>query len=140
MDIPHLLEEAIIWHGRTRFLVQTWFPLVSMSVTISAEMPPGFLIWKRVWRRRGAPVIPIFPTPRRFSESEIKYWPPIAEVVGTRELPPVLNERYNAAGGEGTTLCRIFPVIRRAWASVDNSLFLWRFDKWSFYGSICSII
>lgn len=57
-------------------------------------------------------------------------WPPMVEVVDTRELPPVLIERYNAAGGEGTALCGIFPEIRRAWASVDNSLFLWRFDKW----------
>nr|XP_011466271.1 PREDICTED: nuclear pore complex protein NUP155-like [Fragaria vesca subsp. vesca] len=57
-------------------------------------------------------------------------WPPLAEVVDTWELPPVLIERYNAAGGEGTTLCGIFPEIRRAWASIDNSLFLWRFDKW----------
>ncbi|KAF7808616.1 nuclear pore complex protein NUP155 [Senna tora] len=57
-------------------------------------------------------------------------WPPSVEVVDTWELPPVLIERYNAAGGEGTALCGIFPEIRRAWASVDNSLFLWRFDKW----------
>jgi len=57
-------------------------------------------------------------------------WPPLAEVVENRELPPVLIERYNASGGEGTALCGIFPEIRRAWASVDNSLFLWRFDKW----------
>uniref|UniRef100_A0A0A0KJ04 Nucleoporin Nup133/Nup155-like N-terminal domain-containing protein n=3 Tax=Cucumis sativus TaxID=3659 RepID=A0A0A0KJ04_CUCSA len=56
-------------------------------------------------------------------------WPPLVEVVDTWELPPVLIERYNAAGGEGTALCGIFPEIRRAWASVDNSLFLWRFDK-----------
>ncbi|KAL7000866.1 hypothetical protein U1Q18_002016 [Sarracenia purpurea var. burkii] len=47
------------------------------------------------------------------------------EVVDTWELPPVLIERYNAAGGEGTALCGIFPEIRRAWATVDNSLFLW---------------
>ncbi|XP_030496960.2 nuclear pore complex protein NUP155 [Cannabis sativa] len=59
-----------------------------------------------------------------------KEWPPLVEVVDTWELPPVLVERYNAAGGEGTALCGIFPEIRRAWASVDNSLFLWRFDKW----------
>lgn len=26
--------------------------------------------------------------------------------------------------------CGVFPEIKRAWASVDNSLFLWRFDKW----------
>uniref|UniRef100_A0A7N0TFW8 Nuclear pore complex protein NUP155 n=1 Tax=Kalanchoe fedtschenkoi TaxID=63787 RepID=A0A7N0TFW8_KALFE len=57
-------------------------------------------------------------------------WPPLVEVVDTWELPQVLIERYNAAGGEGTALCGIFPEIRRAWASVDNSLFLWRFDKW----------
>lgn len=57
-------------------------------------------------------------------------WPPLVEVLDTWELPPVLIERYNAAGGEGTALCGIFPEIRRAWASVDNSLFLWRFDKW----------
>ncbi|GAB4828698.1 hypothetical protein Ancab_018363 [Ancistrocladus abbreviatus] len=59
-----------------------------------------------------------------------KEWPPLVEVVDNWELPSVLIERYNAAGGEGTALCGIFPEIRRAWASVDNSLFLWRFDKW----------
>ncbi|KAE9613889.1 putative nucleoporin, Nup155, WD40/YVTN repeat-like-containing domain-containing protein [Lupinus albus] len=57
-------------------------------------------------------------------------WPPSVEVANTWDLPPVLIERYNAAGGEGTAFCGIFPEIRRAWASVDNSLFLWRFDKW----------
>lgn len=62
--------------------------------------------------------------------SHPKEWPPLAEVVETQELPPVLIERYNVSGGEGTALCGIFPEIRRAWASVDNSLFLWRFDKW----------
>ncbi|XAR72194.1 hypothetical protein NMG60_11018751 [Bertholletia excelsa] len=57
-------------------------------------------------------------------------WPPLVEVANTWELPPVLIERYNAAGGEGNALCGIFSEIRRAWATVDNSLFLWRFDKW----------
>ncbi|EPS59160.1 hypothetical protein M569_15648, partial [Genlisea aurea] len=57
-------------------------------------------------------------------------WPPLVEVANTWELPPALIQRYNAAGGEGTALCGIFPEIRRAWASVDNSLFVWRFDKW----------
>ncbi|KAM7254750.1 hypothetical protein ACFE04_019991 [Oxalis oulophora] len=61
--------------------------------------------------------------------SHPREWPPLVEVVDTWELPPVLIERYNAAGGEGTALCGTFPEIRRAWASVDNSLFLWRFDK-----------
>lgn len=61
--------------------------------------------------------------------SQPKEWPPVAEVLETRELPVVLIERYSSAGGEGTALCGIFPEIHRAWASVDNSLFLWRFDK-----------
>ena len=36
----------------------------------------------------------------------------------------VLIERYNAARGEleGTALCRAFPEMCRAWASVDYSL------------------
>ncbi|KAL9689622.1 hypothetical protein QQ045_010009 [Rhodiola kirilowii] len=38
------------------------------------------------------------------------------------------RERYNASGGEGTALCGIFQEILRA--SVNNFLFLWRFDKW----------
>ncbi|XP_072972220.1 nuclear pore complex protein NUP155 [Typha angustifolia] len=59
-----------------------------------------------------------------------KEWPPLVEVAETRELPQMLIERYNAAGGEGTALCGIFSEIHRAWASVDNSLFIWRFDKW----------
>ncbi|CAN6478217.1 unnamed protein product [Victoria cruziana] len=59
-----------------------------------------------------------------------KEWPPSVEIINSRDLPAVLIDRYNAAGGEGTALCGIFPEIRRAWASVDNSLFLWRFDKW----------
>ncbi|WZZ18938.1 hypothetical protein YC2023_112027 [Brassica napus] len=43
-------------------------------------------------------------------------WPPLIEVGDTWELPSVLIERYNTAGGEGTALCGIFPEIRRAWA------------------------
>ena len=68
----------------------------------------------------------------RVSDFGFWQWPPLYEMVESRELPPVLIERYNVAGGEGTALCGIFPEIRRAWASVDSSLFLWRFDKWYF--------
>jgi len=57
-------------------------------------------------------------------------WPPLVEVAETRQLPPMLIERYNAAAGEGTALCGIFSDIHRAWATVDNSFFIWRFDKW----------
>jgi hypothetical protein len=57
-------------------------------------------------------------------------WPPLVEVAETRQLPPMLIERYNTAAGEGTALCGIFSDIHRAWATVDNSFFVWRFDKW----------
>ncbi|KAL6867408.1 hypothetical protein ACP4OV_015432 [Aristida adscensionis] len=62
--------------------------------------------------------------------SHPKEWPPLVEVAETRQLPPMLIERYNAAAGEGTALCGIFSDIHRAWATVDNSFFVWRFDKW----------
>jgi nuclear pore complex protein Nup155 len=57
-------------------------------------------------------------------------WPPLVEVAATRQLPPMLIERYNAAAGDGTAFCGIFSNIHRAWATVDNSFFVWRFDKW----------
>ncbi|CAL4913338.1 unnamed protein product [Urochloa decumbens] len=62
--------------------------------------------------------------------SHPKEWPPLVEIVETRQLPPMLIERYNAAAGEGTSLCGIFSDIHQAWATVDNSFFIWRFDKW----------
>jgi nuclear pore complex protein Nup155 len=62
--------------------------------------------------------------------SHPKEWPPLVEVAETRQLPPMLVERYNAAAGEGTALCGIFSEVHRAWATVDNSFFIWRFDKW----------
>ncbi|KAG2542431.1 hypothetical protein PVAP13_9NG840300 [Panicum virgatum] len=62
--------------------------------------------------------------------SHPKEWPSLVEVAETRQLPPMLIERYNAAAGEGTALCGIFSDIHRAWATVDNSFFIWRFDKW----------
>ncbi|XBH86278.1 hypothetical protein VPH35_073977 [Triticum aestivum] len=62
--------------------------------------------------------------------SHPKEWPPLVEVAETRQLPPMLIERYNAAAGEGTALCGIFSEIHRAWATVDNSFYVWRFDKW----------
>ncbi|KAJ4820016.1 Nuclear pore complex protein Nup155 [Rhynchospora pubera] len=58
-----------------------------------------------------------------------KDWPAFVEVSELRELPSVLVERYHSVG-EVTTLCGIFPEIHRTWASVDNSLFVWRYDKW----------
>ncbi|MFS8002211.1 putative nucleoporin [Helianthus anomalus] len=47
-------------------------------------------------------------------------WPPLVEVVDSRELPSVLIQRYNAVGGEDTALCEIFPEIRRAWAILSD--------------------
>ncbi len=43
-------------------------------------------------------------------------------------LPPLVLERYQAC--QTVCFCGVFPELKRAWASVDNSLFLWRFDRW----------
>lgn len=40
----------------------------------------------------------------------------------------MVTDRYNAC--QTVAFCGAFPEIRRAWATVDNSLFLWRFDTW----------
>lgn len=57
-------------------------------------------------------------------------WPslvrPLSPVIS--EMPGMVLERYNAC--QTVAFCGVFPEIKRAWASVDNSLFLWRFDKW----------
>ena len=44
----------------------------------------------------------------------------------THELPAVVLERYSTR--QSVCFCGVFPEIRRAWATVDNALFLWRFD------------
>ncbi|XP_024539269.1 nuclear pore complex protein NUP155-like [Selaginella moellendorffii] len=59
-----------------------------------------------------------------------KEWPPYIDVSKKRELPPQVMECYNAGVGQGMAFCGIFPTIRRAWATVDETLFMWRFDKW----------
>lgn len=57
-------------------------------------------------------------------------WPsllrPLSPILN--EMPGMVLERYGAC--QTVAFCGVFPDIRRAWASVDNSLFLWRFDKW----------
>lgn len=44
------------------------------------------------------------------------------------EMPQLVLDRYNAC--QTVCFCGVFPELRRAWASVDNALFLWRFDRW----------
>ena len=80
-------------------------------------------------------------------------WPQTVRVVnksasaqlGIKPLPDVIREKYNvslAAGsgeisGSGAAdanqpvvcLTGLFPSIRRAWATVDNAIFVWRFDS-----------
>lgn len=45
------------------------------------------------------------------------------------DMPAMILERYRAC--QTVAFCGLFPEIRRAWASVDNSLFLWRYDTWN---------
>jgi hypothetical protein len=53
-------------------------------------------------------------------------WPPLLSVVQHRQLPSVVEERVLTR--QVFSLCGLFPEIHRAWATVDNALFLWRYD------------
>ncbi|KFM28680.1 Nuclear pore complex protein Nup155 [Auxenochlorella protothecoides] len=44
------------------------------------------------------------------------------------EMPAAVLDRFAAC--QTVAFCGVFPELRRAWASVDSSLFLWRFDRW----------
>lgn len=43
------------------------------------------------------------------------------------DLPAMVQEKYRTC--QTMCFCGLFPAIKRAWASVDNSLFLWRYDR-----------
>jgi nuclear pore complex protein Nup155 len=43
------------------------------------------------------------------------------------ELPAMVKDKYRTC--QAMCFCGVFPEIRRAWASVDSSLFLWRYDR-----------
>ena len=53
-------------------------------------------------------------------------WPAEIASVTTRELPAAVLERYSAR--QSVCFCGVLPEIGRAWATVDNALFLWRYD------------
>lgn len=56
-------------------------------------------------------------------------WPAVLRpLTQLAELPAQVLERYSAV--QTVCFCGVFPQIRRAWASVDNTLFLWRLDRW----------
>ncbi|KAJ9532443.1 hypothetical protein QJQ45_010535 [Haematococcus lacustris] len=43
------------------------------------------------------------------------------------DLPAMIQEKYRTC--QTMCFCGVFPQINRAWASIDNSLFLWRYDR-----------
>ena len=43
------------------------------------------------------------------------------------DLPGMVQEKYRTC--QTMCFCGLLPEIKRAWASIDNSLFLWRYDK-----------
>jgi len=63
-------------------------------------------------------------------QSPCLQWPSQLRMLSpvVNEMPSMVTDRYNAC--QTVAFCGIFPEIRRAWATVDNSLFLWRFEKW----------
>ena len=59
-----------------------------------------------------------------------KGWPRQVRMVSpmVNEMPKMVMERFS--GCQTVAFCGVFPEINRAWASVDNTLFLWRYDRW----------
>lgn len=56
-------------------------------------------------------------------------WPALLRPLSQlNELPAMVLERYSAV--QTVCFCGAFPEIGRAWATMDNTLFLWRFDRW----------
>ena len=57
-------------------------------------------------------------------------WPPLLRERAASELPARVLERLASAPPEEVVQCAcgVFPDIRRAWVTVDNTLYLWRFD------------
>jgi hypothetical protein len=56
-------------------------------------------------------------------------WPSLLRAVSPSmpDLPAMVQDKYCTC--QTMCFCGVFPEIRRAWASVDNSLFLWRYDR-----------
>ena len=77
-----------------------------------------------------APPLPLPPSPPSSSQ-----WPSLLRTLSPAllDLPPMVQDKYRAC--QAMCFCGLFPSIGRAWASVDNSLFLWRYDRR--FGSIC---
>ena len=57
-------------------------------------------------------------------------WPALLNPVSpiAPSMPAAVTARYEAC--QAAALCGAFPAIRRAYAAVDASLFLWRYDVW----------
>jgi nuclear pore complex protein Nup155 len=69
------------------------------------------------------------PLPRHPLPPLAPQWPPLLRPVSPvmRELPGLVQAKYRAC--QTMCFCGVLPSIRRAWASVDKSLFLWRYDR-----------
>ena len=59
-----------------------------------------------------------------------KGWPRMVRLASpmVNEMPKMVMERFS--GCRTVAFCGVFPEVNRAWASVDNALFLWRYDRW----------
>jgi len=83
-------------------------------------VPDGMDLYERAKHMRGTPGAegpPSAPAQLRPAPS------------GVSSLPTVVVERSQRAANEGKScFTGLLPDIRHAWASVDTSLFLWRYD------------
>lgn len=73
----------------------------------------------------------LLPQPRCLSHLHApppSQWPSPIRVLSPQmsNLPGMVLDKYRTA--QTMCFCGVFPEIKRAWASIDNSLFLWRYE------------
>ncbi|MEW5305512.1 MAG: hypothetical protein WDW36_008046 [Sanguina aurantia] len=62
-------------------------------------------------------------------QTYIAGWPSLLRPLSSMmaDMPTMVQEKY--ASCQSMCFCGLFPALGRAWASIDNSLFLWRYDR-----------
>ncbi|KAJ9533902.1 hypothetical protein QJQ45_026986, partial [Haematococcus lacustris] len=79
--------------------------------------------------RRATGVLQVCPSKQTRVNPHCSQWPGLLRPLSPTiyDLPAMIQEKYRTC--QTMCFCGVFPQINRAWASIDNSLFLWRYDR-----------
>ncbi|KAJ9532820.1 hypothetical protein QJQ45_010939 [Haematococcus lacustris] len=79
--------------------------------------------------RRATGVLQVCPSKQTRVNPHCSQWPGLLRPLSPTiyDLPAMIQEKYRTC--QTMCFCGVFLQINRAWASIDNSLFLWRYDR-----------